>query len=216
MSRFQLRLLQTLACCLWLWTSVSSASTAPLPPTGSYSVLPSPERASAAGRVEVVEVFSYGCIHCAEAAVQVDRFRRQLPAGVAFKLIPAMFNMPWLVYARGFYVARNHHAVEASHLALFKALWVDHQPLDQLQALAGFYAAYGIDSGQFLEQANSRSVWETMRHDALLTERWGVDSTPSFVVNGRYKVSADGNQSYAGMLEVVRTLVRHELQPPAP
>lgn len=190
------------------------AAAASMPPASSYTVLPAPERYSAGGKVEVVEVFSYGCVHCAEAAVPVDAFRRRLPATVAFKLVPAMFNRPWLVYARGFYVARRFHVVEASHLALFKARWVDHQPLDQLPQLAGFYAGYGIDTARFMALATSRPLWEEMRHDALLAERWGVESTPTFIVNGRYRVSADGNHSYAGMLEVVQALVRHELSPP--
>ncbi|MHC1480248.1 thiol:disulfide interchange protein DsbA/DsbL [Frateuria aurantia] len=194
----------------------AAIATPPLPPAGTYTVLATPERYSTGGSVEVVELFSYGCVHCAESAAEVDRARRLWPSQVAFKLVPAMFNMPWLVYARGFYVARQFHAVEASHLALFKAKWVDHRPLEQLPQLAQFYAGYGIDPAQFVDLAQSRPVWEQMRHDALLAERWGVDSTPAFIVDGRYRVSADGNHSYAGMLAVVDALVRHDLEQVTP
>ncbi len=217
MSRFRFHALLTAMVGLLWATSVASAAEPGLPPAGTWTALPTPERYSAAGEVEVVEVFSYDCVHCAQAAVEVDRFRRRLPPRVAFKLMPAMFNRPWLTYARGFYVARQLQVVGASHLALFKARWVDGRPLDGLPQLADFYGTYGIAPTRFMALAGSRTVWEQMRHDALLAERWGIESTPSFVVNGRYRVSADGNHSYAGMLDVVQRLVLHELavRPPA-
>jgi thiol:disulfide interchange protein DsbA len=81
-----------------LLTSACTAQSGTPPPytEGSeYVTLPGPhQRYSSEGKVEVVEVFSYDCIHCAHFAPMAEKLRKELPPGVVFKLVPAAFNSP--------------------------------------------------------------------------------------------------------------------------
>ncbi|MEW5319568.1 MAG: hypothetical protein WDW38_010713 [Sanguina aurantia] len=84
-----------------------AAAAAPTYTEGTdYVTLPAPnQRYSRDGKVEVVEVFSNGCIHCSNFAPIAAALRKQLPAGVVFKLLPAPFSAEWLPYAQAYYAA---------------------------------------------------------------------------------------------------------------
>jgi protein dithiol oxidoreductase (disulfide-forming) len=145
------------------------------------------QRESSAGKVEVVEVFSYGCIHCAHFAPIADQMRKQLPPGVTFKLIPAAFSDEWVPYARAFYAAQKLGVVDQTHLALFKAKFDDHYPISTLDELADFYASHGVKREDFMRIATSDEVTAQIRKDTALVQQWQVDGTPTIVVDGKYR-----------------------------
>jgi protein dithiol oxidoreductase (disulfide-forming) len=177
---------------------LASACTAASPDTSAatytdgqeYVTLPGPaHRLSNEGKVEVVEVFSYGCIHCAHFAPIADQMRKQLPPGVVFKLMPAAFNDEWVPYARAFYAAQKLGVVEQTHLELFKAKFFDHYPISSLDELADFYASHGVKRDEFMRIASSDEVTQQIRKSAQLVQQWQVDGTPTIIVNGKYRTA---------------------------
>ena len=71
-----------------------------------YFLIDPPQPTESAGKVEVLEVFSYGCPHCNEFQPIADNIRKALPAGTAFRYLPAGFGRDaWTTFARGFYAA---------------------------------------------------------------------------------------------------------------
>ena len=99
--------------------------------------LPGPhQRYSDEGKVEVVEVFSYGCIHCAQFAPTAEKLRKQLPPGVEFKLMPAPFSAEWLPFARAYYAAKQLGVVDRPTWQLFAAKFGQHYP-DQFAGRTG-------------------------------------------------------------------------------
>lgn len=168
--------------------SAAPDTAAPYTEGQQYVTLPAPhERYSAAGKVEVVEVFSYGCIHCAHFAPIAEQLRKSLPAGVVFKLVPAPFSDEWVPYARAYYAARKLGVVERTHLELFKQKFDEHYPIATLDELADFYAREGVDREAFLRIANSPEVTAQLKKDLALIQHWGVDGTPTIVVDGKYR-----------------------------
>jgi len=185
----RLRLLALLGGLL-LASACSAAPDAAAPYTDGdqYVTLPAPhERYSPAGKVEVVEVFSYGCIHCAHFAPTADQLRKSLPKGVVFKLMPAPFNEQWMPFARAYYAADKLGVVERTHLELFKAKFEQQYPLNTLDELADFYASHGVNRAEFLRIANSDAATAQMQKDLALMQHWQVDQTPTIVVDGKYR-----------------------------
>ncbi|WP_201315347.1 thiol:disulfide interchange protein DsbA/DsbL [Dyella sp. EPa41] len=176
-------LLLTTAC-----TATGSNDAAPYTDGTEYVTIGgTPQRYSNEGKVEVVEVFSYGCIHCAHFAPLAEQLRKQLPAGVVFKLLPAAFNDQWVPYARAYYAAKKLGVVEQTHLALFKAKFEDHYPISTLDEIADFYASHGVKRDDFMRIATSDEVTQQIRKDAALVQAWQVDGTPTIVVDGKYR-----------------------------
>ncbi|HEX5304510.1 MAG TPA: thiol:disulfide interchange protein DsbA/DsbL [Dyella sp.] len=161
---------------------------APYTEGSEYVTLPGPaHRYSPEGKVEVVEVFSYGCIHCAHFAPLAEKLRAALPKGVVFKLVPAPFSAEWLPFARAYYAAKKLGVVEKTHLELFKEKFEQNYPLNTLDELADFYARQGVDRAEFMRIATSDEATAQMKSDLALIQQWGVTGTPTIVVNGKYR-----------------------------
>jgi protein dithiol oxidoreductase (disulfide-forming) len=190
-KRFVLLHVLALSIGLLLTSACTAQSSAPAPYTegSEYVTLPGPhQRYSSEGKVEVVEVFSYGCIHCAQFAPTADKLRKQLPAGVTFKLLPAPFSAEWLPYARAFYAAKQLGVVDRTHLQLFADKFGQHYPISSMDELADFYARQGVDRAQFMRIATSAETTAKLKSDLALIQKWQVDGTPSIVVDGKYRV----------------------------
>ena len=197
---------------LLLTTACTAQSGTPAPYTegSEYVTLPAPyQRYSDDGKVEVVEVFSYGCIHCAQFAPIADKLGKQLPAGAELKLLPAPFSAEWLPFARAYYAAKQLGVVERTHLQLFDAKFAQHFPINSMDELADFYAREGVDRAEFMRIATSPEVTAKMKSDLALIRKWQVDGTPAIVVNGKYRVATV--HSYDEMAAVTQWLVKREL-----
>jgi thiol:disulfide interchange protein DsbA len=186
-------LLLAAACTAQSSSSAPKSGSDPYTDGAEYVTLPAPaQRYSNTGKVEVVEVFSYGCIHCAHFAPIAEAMKKQLPAGVEFKLMPAVFNDEWMAFARAYYAAKKLGVLEQTHLALFKAKFDDNYPINSLDELADFYARQGVNRAEFLRIANSADVSAQLKSDFDLAQKWGVPGTPTIVVDGKYR-SADAH-----------------------
>jgi thiol:disulfide interchange protein DsbA len=197
---------------LLLTSACTAQSSTPAPYTegSEYVTLPAPQqRYSSAGKVEVVEVFSYGCIHCAQFAPIAEKLRKQLPAGVEFKLMPAPFSAEWLPYARAYYAAKQLGVVERTHLKLFADKFGQHYPISSMDELADFYAREGVDRAEFMRIATSAETTAKLKTDLALIQKWQVDGTPSIVVNGKYRVA--NVHSLDELAAVTQWLAKREL-----
>ena len=188
----------------------SSSSSAPFTDGNEYVTLPAPhQRDSSSGKIEVVEVFSYACIHCAEFSPYVDELRKQLPAGVEFKLVPAPFNDSWVPFARAYYAAKKLGVVDRTHDLLFDKKFKEQYPINTMDEIANFYASQGVNRGQFLTIANSPEVDAQIKKDLALIQTWGVDGTPTIVVDGKYKSA--NIKDFAQLVALTKWLVQQEL-----
>ena len=68
---------------------------------------PQPALANVKGKIEVVEVFSYACSHCAHFQPTVSAWKKKLPADVNFIYLPSVGQGSWERFARGFYAAES-------------------------------------------------------------------------------------------------------------
>jgi thiol:disulfide interchange protein DsbA len=177
-----------------------------------YVATTTPRRLDPAkGKVEVVEVFSYGCIHCAHYEPKAEELQKELPKGTVFRSVPAAFNEAWLPYAQAYYAAEKLGVAEKAHAALFKAIHEEHYPLRTIGELADWYAAhYGVDSRKFLEIAQGKDVQRQIDADTKVIQGWGIDGTPTLVVDGKYR--SNQIKDFDELNGVAKYLVDRELK----
>jgi protein dithiol oxidoreductase (disulfide-forming) len=191
--------------------SPDTSTSAPAYTDGNEYVSLSPpyQRASSAGKVEVVEVFSYACVHCAEFSPYADELRKSLPPGVVFKLVPAPFNDQWVPFARAYYAAKQMGVLDQTHDALFKAKFQDQYPINSPDEIDNFYASHGVDKANFKSIENSPEVDAQIKKDLALIQAWGVDGTPTIVVDGKYRTASV--KTFPDLVAVTKWLVQKEL-----
>jgi thiol:disulfide interchange protein DsbA len=176
----------------------------------NYLAIDPPQATSSGNKVEVIEVFSYGCVHCAHFQPTVDEWRKKMPAGVAFGYMPAFFQPYFALMGRVYYTAEVLGVAEKSHADVYKAIFVDQKPMHTLDEIAQFYSAYGVKPDDFVKTATSFAVETKVKRADELSKRYGIDGTPTVVVNGKYRVTAASAGDYGKVFDVVNFLIAKE------
>jgi thiol:disulfide interchange protein DsbA len=178
----------------------------------SYQLIDPPQPTSTGNKIEVLEVFSYACPHCAHFQPFADKLKASLPKNAQFALLPADFQPRWVEFARGFYVAQALNLVDETHQAMFDAIYRDNLPMNSLDDIASFYAQHGANKESFISTAQSFVVEGHLAQGHDKEVKYGIDSTPTLIINGKYRVSASGEQKigFAEMVEIAQFLVAKE------
>ena len=178
-----------------------------------------------AGKVEVMEVFSYACPACNAFQPVIEKLRSTLPPQAQVVFLPAAFNPQedWPMFQRAFFAAQALGIAERTHQAMFDAVWKTGElgvttagnrlkdPLPSLADAARFYARVaGVDPQKFLAMANSFAIDSKVRAADAQILAMHVESTPTLIVNGKYRVIRDSVQTNDQVMELVKYLVARE------
>lgn len=165
----------------------------------------------ATGTIEVVEVFGYTCPHCASFEPLLQGWKAQQPADVKVVPVAAPFGGYWVPYAKAYYAAESLGLVGKTHQAMFNALHVERslsiQPPSSNEEIAAFYARHGANAQQFASTMESFSVNAKLKRAMQFITRSGVDSTPTLVVAGKYRVTG---KSLDDTLRIAEHLIARE------
>jgi thiol:disulfide interchange protein DsbA len=178
----------------------------------SYQLIDPPQPTTTGNKIEVLEVFSYACPHCAHFQLYADQLKAKLPKNAEFVLLPADFQPRWVAFARSFYVAKSLGLVDKTHQALFDAIYRDNGTLNSLDDIAGFYAAHGANKDSFLSTAQSFVVDGQLANGHDREVKYGIDSTPTLIINGKYRITANAEQKigFDEMVSIAQFLVAQE------
>jgi thiol:disulfide interchange protein DsbA len=176
------------------------------------------------GKVEVMEVFSYGCIACNRFQPVMDQLKKGLPANAQLVLLPASFipSEDWVVLQRAYFTAQALGISERTHQAMFDAIWksgelsIHKDPQPTIQDVAGWYArTAGISADKFLKAASSPGIDAKMKAADAQIKAMHVPGTPDIIVAGKYRLEFESLQSVDEIGELVRFLVAKESAPKA-
>jgi protein dithiol oxidoreductase (disulfide-forming) len=183
-----------------------------------YLITPPQTTTVAPGKVEVMEVFSYGCPVCNTFQPTMEGLRRVLPANAQIVLLPAAFNPSedWPMFQRAYITAQVLGVAERAHQGIFDAVWksgelaITKRPLPSLEDAAKVYARLsGVKPETFLATAHSFSVDMKIKAADAQILAMQVPGTPCLIVNGKYRVSTDKTIE-GGPIELVKFLVAKE------
>ena len=163
-------------------------------------------------KIVVTEAFSYLCTHCNSIEPYVNSWKQRQPEYVEFERIPVVFGRAsWELYARGYITAEMMNVPDEAHGALMDLLWKEKNILRSMDELADFYSGFGLDKEKFLSTSRSFAVDGKLRKEQLRVQSYGIRGTPSFVLNGKYRVSANSSvPSFEVMFDVVDYLIEME------
>jgi len=180
------------------------------------------------GKVEVMEVFSYGCPACNAFQPVMAALEKGLPANAQMVFLPASF-LPaedWVMLQRAYFTAQALGIARRTHQAMFDAVWKDgtlatvdpatnrlKNPLPTIEDAAKCYERLtGVKADTFLATAHSFSIDLKMKAADAQVQAMRVPGTPCIVVNGKYRVNLDAMHSQDDLISVVRYLVERESQ----
>ncbi|HMN43887.1 MAG TPA: thiol:disulfide interchange protein DsbA/DsbL [Povalibacter sp.] len=191
-----------------------------------FRVQPAQLTLAGPGKVEVAEAFSYGCPACNQFLPIMEEIEKQLPSQAQVVLVHASFNTAeqWPMFQRAFYTAQQLGLVAKTHESMFTAIWgggplavVDgsgriKKPAPTIEDAARWYAQKtGVDAQKFVETSKSFAVDSNIRRAEAWMKACRVDSTPTLVINGKYRLTVRSAGGVQQTIELIDWLVAREL-----
>jgi thiol:disulfide interchange protein DsbA len=165
---------------------------------------------SSPDKIEVAEVFWYGCPHCFNFDPVLKTWSQDLPADVTFIKIPVIWNPTNQVHARLMYTAEALDVMDEAHEAIFKSIHQDGNMLTDESDMISLFAEFDIDEETFKETYKSFGVTSAVKRAENLTRRYGIRSVPVLVINGKYATDGTDIKTFGDMIDVTDELVARE------
>ncbi|MBS0387197.1 MAG: thiol:disulfide interchange protein DsbA/DsbL [Proteobacteria bacterium] len=177
----------------------------PLPPAGQLPsgkwvagtnyrpVVPAQPTEAAPGKVEVVEVFWYGCPHCYALEPFLTAWLKTKAPYIEFRRVPVTWQPVHQSHARLFYALEALGKEAALHSQVFEEMHVRRNFMyaqgddaESYSAQAAFAKAHGISEADFSNAYKSFTVQTDLSKADDLVHRYHVDGVPTIIINGKY------------------------------
>ncbi|PXV59501.1 thiol:disulfide interchange protein DsbA [Dyella jiangningensis] len=191
-----------------------------------FRIEPAQAKVSGTDKIEVAEVFSYGCPACNAFHSTMNNLVSKLPANAAVAYLPASF-MPqenWPMLQRAYLTAQTLGVADKANDAMYEAVWNTKElsamqsesalkpasALPTIEDAAKVYAKFGADPKEFVAVANSFAINTKVKRADDLMKAYGVEETPTIVVDGKYRFTARSAGGYDQAVELALWLVSKE------
>lgn len=162
------------------------------------------------GKIEVVEVFWYGCPHCYDFEPHINAWVDNKPDDVEFRRMPGVFSKNWVAHAKAYYTAQKLGVLKDIHTPLFEALHKQRKKIFSESQLKDFFESQGVNADDFTSAYNSSEVETRFKQAFIMGQRYKLTGVPAVIVNGKYMTSASLAGSYDNLLKTIDLLVDRE------
>ena len=178
-------------------------------------IVPAQPTDTPAGKVEVMEVFWYGCGHCYALEPYMTNWEKTKPAYIEFVRMPVMWNPVNAAHARLYYTLvalkrtdLNAKVFDEIHTRGNMLAANDEARTRQLQL--AFAKANGIAEADFLREYDGFFVNTQLKHAEDTTRRYRVDATPVVFVAGKYQTDVGLAGGQTELTQLIDALAAHE------
>lgn len=172
-----------------------------------YVEIPFSDAVDAGKQVEVREFFWYGCPHCYHLEPLLENWLKRKPKAAKFERSPA-FMPKRINHAKAYYAFEQLGKLSALHGAFFSAVQTHPAKLPAKEDIFAFVEGQGIARKDFVTAFDSFDVDRKAKVAMQLGQQYGIHSVPTFVVDGRYMVTADTAGGKEQIFRVIDHLVK--------
>ena len=179
---------------------MSTPAFAEAPKIGTaFEAVTQPIATDNAAKIEVAEIFWYGCSHCYSMDAPLNAWVKKLPSDVYFKRVPGLPNPSWAPMAKTFYAMETLGISEKLHTKLFEAIHKTKalDPTNEKAAIEWVTLQSGLDKLKVEQAFKSFTINTSLNRAALVFRNSGATGVPSLIIDGKYITSstmAGGNE----------------------
>jgi protein dithiol oxidoreductase (disulfide-forming) len=143
-------------------------------------------------KIEVTELFWYGCPHCYHLEAPLSAWVKKLPQDVYFKRVPGVPRQDWAPMAKAYYTLEALGLVDKLHVALFDAIHKQKtlNPTSEKAAVDWIAKQSGMDHKKLTETFNSFSVNTKVMRAVQVFRASGATGVPALIIDGKYLTSS--------------------------
>ena len=189
-----------------LLSVVLSAQTYALTEGEDYTVLNKPIPQEKSDKIEILEFFGYFCVHCHHFDPLLLKLGKALPSDTYLRTEHVVWQPEMLGLARMAAAVNLSGLKYQANPAVFKAVYEQKVHLEDRTA-AGKWALSqkGFDGKKLMRVYDSPEAASAALKMQKLTEQYGIDSTPTVIVGGKYRVIF--NNGFDGGIDTIKELV---------
>ena len=179
-------------------------------------MIPTQSTVGGADKIEVAEIFMYSCSHCYNLEPFVNEWAENKDPNIRFVRIPAIFNQLALMHAQLYYteVYLAQSGALKDQIAFREMVFEEfHRRGNRLtseDAIRRLFVRAGVSEEDFNRTWGSFEVNQALRVAQDLARRYGIDSVPMVIVNGKYRTDMGSAGSYPKLIEVINELTARE------
>ena len=175
-----------------------------------YEIVDKPTTVRDPSKIEVTEVFWFGCNHCYALEPYIARWKKDMPSDVAFIKSPATWNEMLKTHARIYYTAKALGLEQHFVPAAFNTIQNEGRMLTGNTELEYYFRGFDIEKDKYKAVSTSFGVRNAVDQADKKMKQWQVTGVPSLIVNGKYRVSASRAVRTDQLFDVVDFLVEKE------
>lgn len=161
-----------------------------------------------AGKVDVMEFFSYACPHCNDFEPVLERWTHTLGADVHFHRIPVPFLWNAQNFQALYFTLEAMNLVDKMQQKVFDAVHKEHQRLLEVDDILALMTRNGVDAAKFKSVFNSFTVRTKVQQADRIVETSHINEVPTLVVAGRFSTTVARAHGPEQALRVVDALVK--------
>ncbi|GGY08286.1 thiol:disulfide interchange protein DsbA/DsbL [Paludibacterium paludis] len=191
---------------------LSGAANAAIQQGQDYDLLPAPQPVSNPRKVEVLEFFQYGCIHCLKLEPAMNAWLKKKPAFVEFKRVHVVWQKPMEGLARLYATEQATGTEPRLHADAFDAVMNKRMNLGDEAILAEWLKGRpGVNVPQFMQTYKSFGVNAEVARWTQATRDYSIEGTPTIVVGGKYALKTFGPEKLIpNMVEMIMKVKKEQ------
>ncbi|MDD4930430.1 MAG: thiol:disulfide interchange protein DsbA/DsbL [Gallionella sp.] len=156
---------------------------------GTDYTLLNPAQPTSTKKVEVLEFFFYECSHCFHLHPELAAWEKTMPTDVELSFVPTIFRDSTEPLARTYYALESIGKIKQLDDAIYQAIHVKQTALYDMDSIAAFVSSNGVDRTKFSSAYNSFAVNNKIVRAKQMIRSYGINGTPTLVVDGKYVIS---------------------------
>ena len=159
-------------------------------------------------RIEVLEIFWYGCPHCYALEPYLKKWLKNKPEFVEFVQLPAVLNRSWAFDARVFYTFVALGLIDELHEAYFDAIHKNRRRMKKVEQVASWAQEQGVDPQLILDTFNSFGVDSMLANATQMSGRYEADGVPTIIIDGKYRTTVSLAGGHNEIIDLINYLAQ--------
>jgi|TARA_B100000959_G_C14796855_1_gene548046 thiol:disulfide interchange protein DsbA len=161
-------------------------------------------------KIEVLEVFWYGCPHCYDFEPFINKWLEKKPEDVVFRRMPGIFRKDWIPHAKAYFTAEKLNILNKIHSSLFTAIHKERKQIYDDSSIKKFFLKNDVDKKEFKKIYESDEVDTKIKQAYVMGQRYKITGVPAIIVNGKYMVSGSTAGSFENVTKIIDMLIEKE------
>ncbi len=175
-----------------------------------YTLLEKPRRIRG-NKIEVMEFFSYGCIHCYNFDPTLADWVKANSYKINFIRTQVVSSEYWRILGRNYYAMEKLGLLGRYHLPFFREVHEVKRNFSPATRLGDYFDGKGVTADEYMKAYNSPELATKVSAADQMARRLQVSSVPTIIIHGKYQIRPTRAVGISRMLDVMDFLIEREI-----